>query len=393
MNGRRALMSLVLSAAMVFALAISAPASATATGRGATTLDLNTRLSAQRAIESTYWKYREWPSQNPRAKPALEQVVPLSVVRDKVQTTLRLTNALRNYWNRSVSGADLQAEMDREARGTRQPQMLKDLWAGLGNDPALVAETLARSILVDRLARDLQANDPRFHAQSFEDWWEKVGPVQDTAIVAPAYEYHLLSLAPAALGSWTPTYALPEADLLTSAVWTGAEMIIWGGTEVGGSTFNSGSRYDPATDTWRTTSGVNAPFPRKQHTAVWTGTEMIVWGGCGLGSEHSCQIFSGGRYNPVTDTWAATSIAGAPAPRINHTAVWTGTQMIVWGGCTFVNDACTPTALGNGGGRYDPAANSWQPTSTTGAPEARQARAPRPPPRSRGQTLGTRGTS
>ena len=46
--------------------------------------------------------------------------------------------------------------------------------------------------------------------------------------------------------------------------------------------------------------------------------------------------------------------------------------MVVWGGCRFVNDACSATALGNGGGRYDPAANSWQATSTTGAPEARR---------------------
>ena len=155
-------------------------------------------------------------------------------------------------------------------------------------------------------------------------------------------------------------------------MWTGTEMIIWGGTEVGAGKFNSGSRYDPATDTWHTTSGVSAPPPRKQHSAVWTGTEMIVWGGCGPGSEHACETNTGGRYNPVSDIWATTTTAGAPAARIDHTAVWTGTKMIVWGGCRFVNDACSATALGNGGGRYDPAANSWQATSTADAPEARQ---------------------
>ena len=76
------------------------------------------------------------------------------------------------------------------------------------------------------------------------------------------------------------------------------------------------------------------------------------------------QINSGGRYNPVTDTWTATSLTGAPAARLHHTSVWTGSQMIVWGGCTFVNDACSSTALGNSGGRYDPAsadARGWNP--------------------------------
>jgi N-acetylneuraminic acid mutarotase len=371
-NRRRALMSLALSLATVSALALAAPAGATITSPGTATLDLNARVAAQRGIESVYWKYREWPSQNPGAKPALDQVVPVSVIRDEAETALRLTNGLKTYWNHSVSGAELQAEIDRQARDTRQPEMLKDVWASLGNDPTLIAETLARSILVDRLARSFQANDPRFSGQSFESWWTTVGPSQSTQIVAPAFEYRLPPLAPTQLGTWSPTHALPEADLLISAVWTGAEMIIWGGTEVGGSKFNSGSRYDPATDTWHTTSGVNAPDPRKQHTAVWTGTEMIVWGGCGPLPEHQCEINTGGRYDPATDTWGATTIVGAPAARINHTAVWSGTEMIVWGGCRFVNDACTPTALGNSGGRYDPAADSWQPTSTTGAPEARQ---------------------
>ena len=32
------------------------------------------------------------------------------------------------------------------------------------------------------------------------------------------------------------------------------------------------------------------------------------------------------------DTWTATSITNAPAGRYLHTAVWTGSEMIVWGG-------------------------------------------------------------
>ena len=55
---------------------------------------------------------------------------------------------------------------------------------------------------------------------------------------------------------------------------------------------------------------------------------------------------------------------GAPAARSLHTAVWTGSEMIVWGG---VNGA----AHLNDGGRYNPAANSWTAVTTTGAPAAR----------------------
>ena len=38
---------------------------------------------------------------------------------------------------------------------------------------------------------------------------------------------------------------------------------------------------------------------RMSHTAVWTGNEMIVWGGNG----DSGVLDTGGRYDPVTNSW------------------------------------------------------------------------------------------
>ncbi len=70
------------------------------------------------------------------------------------------------------------------------------------------------------------------------------------------------------------------------------------------------------------------PTGRTDHTAVWTGSEMIVWGGV----NGMALLNTGGRYNPSTDSWTATSTTNAPAGRDAHTAVWTGSEMIVWGG-------------------------------------------------------------
>src|SRR5947207_8563188 len=75
------------------------------------------------------------------------------------------------------------------------------------------------------------------------------------------------------------------------------------------------------------TSTMDAPSARRQHTAVWTGTEMIIWGGT--------NDSTGGRYNPAVDMWTATSTTKAPSARTGHTAVWTGNEMIVWGGGTY----------------------------------------------------------
>ena len=82
-------------------------------------------------------------------------------------------------------------------------------------------------------------------------------------------------------------------------------------------------------DTWTATSTTNAPSARAGHTAVWTGSEMIVWGG---GASGPTYLNTGGRYNPSTDSWTATSTTNAPGARSGHTAVWTGSEMIVWGG-------------------------------------------------------------
>ena len=60
---------------------------------------------------------------------------------------------------------------------------------------------------------------------------------------------------------------------------------------------------------------------------------MIVWGGCRSSACFYPLFDSGGRYDPVADAWRPTSLTGAPYQRRHHTAVWTGQEMIIWGGC------------------------------------------------------------
>ena len=133
----------------------------------------------------------------------------------------------------------------------------------------------------------------------------------------------------------------PMGRYFHTAIWTGSEMIVWGGVVEAGGT-NTGGRYNPSTDSWIATSTINAPAARIFHTAVWTGSEMIVWGGQGSGGGY---LKSGGRYDFISDSWTATSTTNAPTRRAVHTAVWTGSEMIVWGGAYGPNEV-------NTGGRY-----------------------------------------
>lgn len=158
--------------------------------------------------------------------------------------------------------------------------------------------------------------------------------------------------------SWTAVTdtGAPSERYDHTAVWTGSEMIIWGG--IGSDTFNNGGRYNPATNRWLTMTLAGAPVARNVHTAVWTGLEMIVWGGW-----NGSSLNSGGRYSPIADSWTATTTTGAPVIRFDHSAVWTGSEMIVWGGYNG--------SYLNSGGRYNPTANSWVAMTTTGSPTVR----------------------
>jgi len=165
----------------------------------------------------------------------------------------------------------------------------------------------------------------------------------------------------------TSTTGVPEARQEHTAVWTGSEMIVWGGQNGNSIAKNTGARFDPVTNAWTSTATAGAPSPRWAHSAVWTGTEMIVWGGFS-GFPAFQPLNDGAKYNPQTDSWTTVASMAAPSVRVNHTAVWTGAEMIVWGGFSCMG--CPNPELGTGA-RYNPATNAWTATSGVGAPAPR----------------------
>ena len=260
-------------------------------------------------------------------------------------------------------------EVERMARETRQPGLLAELFSALDNDPHIIAECLARPILAERLlqnwyARDsqfhgdlraraeaelsehkspeslrhssgilkeietireesavdasltngvkmvpssewermvsrlnyifaeprqcedcsaqvdsgdlplrrfsnLQEDDERFYAvavlsrsasrirvavaewekRSFDRWWsdEKAGFSAEVKETAYAFQAAKLTETPQSTctdDTWRPTKALPEGTGGHTAIWTGAEMIVWGGSD-GVNQLNTGSRFLP----------------------------------------------------------------------------------------------------------------------------------------------------
>ena len=264
------------------------------------------RVAYQRAIEDVYWRHRIWPeAERPDPKPSLDAVMSQAQLEKKVADYLRKSQALEDYWHRPITAEQLQAEMDRMAQHTKQPEVLRELFKALGDDPFVIAECLARPVLVGRTLATVESLRQRLESRRARA--ERQVPVTMAAVSA---NYTLPVIASPSGGCTDDTWTrggtsvtnAPDARELHTAVWTGSEMIVWGGVNITGY-LNTGGRYNPGTDSWTDIGTTGAPSARGYHTAVWTGSEMIVWGGEGLGPV----LNTGGKYNPGTDSWTATS--------------------------------------------------------------------------------------
>jgi hypothetical protein len=156
----------------------------------------------------------------------------------------------------------------------------------------------------------------------------------------------------AASSTWTELPASPlDARAAAGSVWTGSELVIWGGWDGGTGVFGDGAAYDPVTRAWRRLPA--APIEAKAPLAVWTGREMVVWG---TAVRFPSAPMNGAAYDPASDSWRR--IADAPIRLTDATAVWSGEEMIVFGAALDGNNhAETETAVG---ATYDPETDTWR---------------------------------
>ena len=181
------------------------------------------------------------------------------------------------------------------------------------------------------------------------------------------------------------------------AVAAGSKLIIWGGNIPDGTLWSNGGIYDPVSDSW---TPIAAPNPllnilaRQEASAIWTGTQLIVWGGYRKRDEFAttpnCTSFQysndlffndGFKYTPATGNYGHINSNSNITPRAYHGAVWTGTEMVIWGGNYFKdtvysssyqdNSTYPPTTIYEchasitgetnfkTGAKYNPSTNTW----------------------------------
>lgn len=131
-------------------------------------------------------------------------------------------------------------------------------------------------------------------------------------------------------GPWCPIASGQEQRVYHAAVWTGEELLVWGGLDDNdGEPLATGLRINPETGAVRSISTQGAPSPRWAPFAVWTGHEMLIWGGQFEGSEGThptpASTAGGGAYDPKSDAWRPI-IDPRPEELVGSAVAWTGSE-------------------------------------------------------------------
>jgi N-acetylneuraminic acid mutarotase len=153
-----------------------------------------------------------------------------------------------------------------------------------------------------------------------------------------------------ATNSWHRLPALPETRSGANVVWDGRELLVVGGTGPASSgkpppPARVGFALDPAAARWRKLPPLESG--RVGAAAVWTGRRLLLWGGRTNSPAAARPAIppDGLAYDPRTNRWQALP----PAPlagRVDPTAVWTGRQLLLWGGTLPIPNATRAFADG-----------------------------------------------
>ena len=248
-------------------------------------LTIEERAECHLAIEQVFWRHRTWPAENRSPKPRLEDILsagsdaPASrgragevfgARRARTRSGHSRTTPGRNGSDRAKHARPedahrvvcrsrerslLDCRVSRPAArgrcGTSELVSRQFKYAGAWGNSGERAEFSTESEGPGEADGEDGGEAPVEHVvttvrkpKPFDDWWEDAGERFKSSGETAVGGYQLPGPGPASCtdDTWTPTNVLP-ALVGHEAMWTGSEMIVWGQS--------SGSRYNPATDTWR----------------------------------------------------------------------------------------------------------------------------------------------
>lgn len=298
------------------------------------------QVAAIEAVERVYASHRRSDGAGPAAaREATEASEMAGIASAKASDTRRQCLALQELAGMPVTPRDVQEEIDRWARDSQDPARLKELFDALGGDPSRVAEGLARPLLAERRLRAWYAFNDAMHRETRR----QAEAARDLFLVTRSNPEGagLFQTLVFRTGERRATETCPEdqeAVMLSRDEMASLRMRMPAPGTIG--------PVEETQDDFRFLYTIASRpeeievrfllFPKKSFSEWWAGVRNRF-------PDSPLEGFSGGE-SPyrlpaisaapaaLCDQWTPTTTTGAPTARYVPTAVWTGSEMIVWGG-------------------------------------------------------------
>ncbi|HNG96534.1 MAG TPA: hypothetical protein PLB32_27270, partial [Acidobacteriota bacterium] len=367
-------MTLLVGLACFWELALMTGSAAQSTPQ-ARQLTIEDRVRCQRAIEQVYWNHRVWPDENQLPKPSFSEVMPDSMLREQVETTLRQSNALEQYWQRPITGEQLQAELTRIFTDSKDTTVLAEISTQLNHDPFLLAECLARPVLTERLIQSWYARDVRIHGKQKAAIEAELKPGARLSELSGHYTETEWELSAESTQPGTSeSFSTQSKRKMSASEWkteTAKLTQLVGSKQPGslplgrlsGLQETDGSYFvvKVLAQTETSLKLARVEWPKHQFQDWWEQKQSEFSTMLTL-PKNSYTISSNpvkGQFEPnagLCESWTQINY-GFGSARINQTQVWTGTEMIIWGGHDLNGGIGTESFLP--GVRYNPATDTW----------------------------------
>lgn len=336
----------------------------------------------------------------------------------EAEKDLKYTNALRDFFNFEIKEENLQAEYERICSNTKQPEILKEIFQALENDPNLIAEVFVRSVFVKRLIESYYYQEEKFQKPLRDKVKEELkrikyasdlknlsGDYQETIISKRnkkggypeknvikynefEFENFLNNLAKKfnyddknklQIGNISKVIEDREGIRVIGILDKGSNHIKicssfwrktrfskwWQEMEKGISSkldFKKGNlkmpilRYGSCKDdSWYKLPG--PPDERYDCAGGKVSTKFVVWGGK---NDEEIPLNTGFVYDPSSDSWTEMSNINAPSARTEFSFYITGQYFVVWGGVDTQGNYL------NTGAYYNISNNTWTTIETNG---------------------------
>lgn len=197
---------------------------------------------------------------------------------------------------------------------------------------ALAAVLLVAVWGLSTLARRVVSSKPK-------PTWVRAADAPDTFVARAGHTATWISFVRPDRPTGLPGAKQRAGDWIAGRSPSEQAVIVWGGVDQAGRELSTGAMYSIADKVWTPLPDLPDDAARTGHRAVWTGDHYVVWGGFtpsqaqadSTTTPNELTPYYGAQFDPVTSQWTTLPPSGLE-PRVGFSMLWTGQELIVFGG-------------------------------------------------------------